>query len=290
IQQVLIGALLRTSIARPELAENLDLARYPLMEYAACTSASRKPIISTVMEEKVAWLPTDELFLSNLGPQFHDNVSVLLHRAGAGGLINGVRRLQLNNLLFQPLQNARDYGRPDDEGVDLRGIALQLISSIQPQTASVHEYLSELKKTTPGFDGMHLEFLIHDFGPGIARHYYRSRQQAYGEDDLFTGHIVREWFQVKAAFERHSTSKYFAQKTSRIGYEPGVGLAGLMSALKQLHAYAEIRTGRLRVYRWFRVDEIVARADLLLPAVPPSPSSCFSGTMVRLLVPVLSGE
>jgi hypothetical protein len=88
---------------------------------------------------------------------------------------------------------------------------------------------------------------------------------------LLASSIEREWLQLKLAFEQHRSSRpnYALRLANRALFQPGVGLFAMLSGLRMLNAYLEVRTGRLRLFRWSFRDEEFDVGDLLWPRRVP---------------------
>jgi hypothetical protein len=236
-------------------------------------------------EDPFSWFPLSSFNLRSLGPSFNESVSVLLKRANAAGMLEDSSRMLLNHLLFHPLQNARQHGILDDPR-GFSGMTVRLVASPAPETTSVSEYLSDL--ATHQQTHQFLEIIIHDDGPGIANHYFRAKSAQAGNRvrDIYALDLAREWVTLRSAFERHATSKYFQTASSRLA-EPGIGLAALMGSIKWLKAYMELRTGRLRVYRWFRPGDQIHHEDMILPRTLGMPLGALPGTIFRFFIPLV---
>jgi hypothetical protein len=232
--------------------------------------------------EEFTWSPLSTFHLRSLSGAFHENVSVLLHQSGAAKLLQSAQRTVLNSLIFHPLQNARDHGIVNDPR-GFSGISFRIVDRLEPETKAVRTYLNNISGTSVDVRSF-LEIVIHDDGLGIANHFYRSKSMP-DAPDLFTRPITVEWSRLNQAFERHATSKYFAAVTTRLE-APGIGLAALMSSLKRLNVFMELRTGRLRVYRWFMEEEIIPRESMLMPASVAEELPVISGTIFRFFVPL----
>jgi hypothetical protein len=257
------------------------IARYYGEEQLALPGITNAPGLS--------WSPLGSLYLANLTAQFDDSVSVLLHFAGAVGRLEELRRRQLNSLLFHPLQNANQHGRHATYEWSFSGVAVRLVQGLNPETPSFAEYRAALGARFEG-SVRFLEVVVHDNGIGIAAHFYDAKR-APEDPDLFALHPFHEWETLRHAFERHQTSKPASfRRATQPGSMPGVGLVGLLSALKQLRAYLELRTGRLRVFQWYREEDQIPNKDLLQPAGLPAPGPRLSGTTFRMLVPLDRGE
>lgn len=227
------------------------------------------------------------LYLAKLTAQFDDSVSVLLHYAGATGRLMPVRRQLLNALLFHPLQNADQHGRHPWREQTFSGVAARIVDGLQPQTPSFTAYRATLGERFADGRGAFLEVIVHDNGVGIASHFYEAKRNPT-DPNLFSLHPFHEWETLLNAFERHQTSKpgSFRRATTGADVRPGVGLVGLLSALKQLRAYLELRTGRLRVYQWYRDEDVIPDSQLLKPRGLPVAGLRVPGTIFRLLVPL----
>ena len=153
-------------------------------------------------------------------------------------------------------------------------------------TPSMETYAEYVRSTGVQTDRF-LECVIHDSGAGIARHFAAANRLAYatqGDD----GEPFSEWLALHGAFERHATSKPvgFVNRTTDPYATPGVGLAGLLTALKRIRGYLEVRTGRLRVWQWYRDEHIIPNSKLVRPYDLPDAAPRIRGTIVRVLVPL----
>jgi hypothetical protein len=237
-----------------------------------------------------AWTFLTNLYLAQLTARFDDGISVMLRRANATGRLTGTQRQQLNGLLFQPLQNADQHGRNANPQRTFCGVAARVVDAPIPATPSLAEYLTALEETNaPAVRGptQLLELIVHDNGPGIATHFYNAKRKE-GEPDLHTLGVFHEWLFLNQAFERHQTSKpigFRRATTNRLSI-PGVGLAGMLSATKQLRAFLELRTGRLRAFQWYREGQVIADQNMLQPNGLPAAAATLPGTVLRFFVPL----
>lgn len=234
-----------------------------------------------------AWTFLGTLYLATLSPQFDDAVSVLLFLAKGTGRLSALRRQQLNGLLFHPLQNADQHGRNAIPEHTVAGVSARVIRLDAPETPSLTNYQTSLGSTFAEGEGEFLELLVHDNGPGIALHFYNAKRSV-DDSDLFDLPLFHEWQKLNGAFERHATSKpvAFRRSTTQEKRMPGVGLAGMLSAAKQLRAYLELRTGRLRAYQWYREGDSIPDRNLLQPNELPNAAHRIGGTIFRFLVPL----
>jgi len=235
----------------------------------------------------VAWITLNALYLASLTPQFDDSISVLLFQAGAAGRLSSLRRQQLNGLLFHPLQNADQHGRQKSPSRTFSGVSAQIVLHLAPETPSLIEYRRALGESFAASGDQFLELIVHDNGPGIAFHFYDATREE-GNPELIELPLFHEWAKLNGAFERHATSKpkLFRRSTTRSSMPPGIGLAGMLSAAKQLRAFLELRTGRLRVFQWYREDDSIPDQNLLRPDQLPAAAGRVSGTIFRFLVPL----
>lgn len=234
-----------------------------------------------------AWASLGSLHLTSLASQFDDSVSTLLHYAAAAGRLVRMRRHTLNPLLFHPLQNAREHGQLSKAERSFGGVAARVVARQDPETPSFVIYRQALGAQFADNRGAFLEVTVHDNGVGIASHFHEAKRNP-GEPELSARDPAVEWTTLVGAFERHQTSKpvSFRRITTQVGSTPGVGLAGFLSALKQSHAYMELRTGRLRVFQWYREGERIDQRLLLQPSVPPAAGVRVIGTIFRILIPL----
>jgi hypothetical protein len=255
-----------------------------LVHNAALLRSTRQQTQLPLQEsgENFTWFPLNNFHLRSLSAAFNENVSILLHRTGATSLLTDPQRTIINSLIFHPLQNARDHGVATDPH-RFSGISTRVTEQIAPLAPGIKEYLDHLSAASPRHR-LFLEIVIHDDGSGISNHFYRSKTKPEAPG-LYTRPIEAEWTFLNQAFERHATSKYFATITSALE-APGIGLAALMGSLKRLNAFMELRTGRLRVYRWFQNDELIPRQAMLLPPSPSNPLPAVPGTVFRFFVPL----
>jgi hypothetical protein len=244
---------------------------------------SGKPQIELLLgtaSHAYAWFPLSTFYLRALNEKFADNVSLLLFQSGVARSLSEERRAMLNHLIFHPLQNARDHVFRTYPRV-FSGISARIVQGIEPATSSVLGYVAHTR--SKGFTSAYLELVIHDDGPGIAYHYYRS---AYPDSEpLYSRPIESEALFLKSAFERHTTSKTFKQSTSSLA-NPGIGLAALLNAVKGLDAYLELRTGRLRVYRWYGDNDPIFGEATFYPDHKPVPLQVLPGTVFRFFIPI----
>jgi hypothetical protein len=233
------------------------------------------------------WAPVGALYLSQLTAQFDDAVSTLLHFAGAIGRFADERRQRLNGLLFHPLQNADQHGRRTRGAPPFGGIAARIVNGYDAEPPSFVAYRDHLGRRLTRPPTAYLEIVVHDNGVGIARHYYEAKRRQ-GDPDLEALPLFHEWQTLYSAFERHQSSKpvAFRRATTRPGAGPGIGLGGLLHAVKHLRAYLELRTGRLRAFQWFSDDEVIAHTLLLKPAGLPAEAPRLPGTVFRIFVPL----
>ncbi len=236
-----------------------------------------------------SWAIVNALYLAQLTARFDDSVSVLLHFANATGTLSSLQRQQLNGLLFHPLQNADQHGRHADPKRTFAGVSARIVSGPEPETPSITEYLAALDATWPARPHSRremLELIVHDNGLGIAAHFYNATRKP-GDPDFNDLSLFGEWQRLNNAFERHQTSKRvtFRRATGTLAM-PGVGLAGLLNATKQLRAFLELRTGRLRAFQWYRADDVIADRNLLRPDGLPAAAPRLVGTIFRFFVPL----
>jgi hypothetical protein len=236
------------------------------------------------------WTGLNALYLTQLTGRFDDSVSVLLYGAQATGRLTAVRRHQLNGLLFHPLQNADQHGRNPDPALTFAGVSARIVKVAEPKTPSITEYFSSLADVWPleGNDPRELlELIVHDNGSGIATHFYNATREP-NDPDLDTLPLFNEWGRLNNAFERHQTSKPvgFRRATTGTLGMPGVGLAGLLRATKQLRAYFELRTGRLRVFQWYRPTDVIPDQNMLRPPGLPAAAPALASTVFRFFVPL----
>ena len=235
------------------------------------------------------WLALGSLPLDEQGPVFAYRIAEALRDVGAVGLLAETPRQHLNNLLFQPLQNALAYGWTKRTAAQQRpfaGLVLRVVDASVLAGASKNAYKKALSpdRATAGF----LEAIVHDDGPGIAAHFFAAHQKSQGS--LYERDLAWEWTALQHAFERHLSSRprYLERRINQQAFEPGIGLFAVLNALKVLDGYMEVRCGRLRLYRFllndvhFRVDE-----PLLHPShFQEKPAPLISGTLLRFLLPL----
>ncbi len=234
-----------------------------------------------IHNENLVWMPVSFFFLRYIGTEFEDGISILLNRIGLGPLDIEVFRF-LCHLFFHPLQNIQQHASAG-ASASFAGVTTRIVESPYPQTPAVSEYRESLGLTDPG--QRFLEMIFHDEGVGIAEHFYRSQARSTDAKPFEALHPTFEWARLNQAFERHATSKDFERRTTT-DIPPGVGLASLMRSLKTLRGFLELRSGRYRVYRWFASSDIIPRASMLLPTLPPEVLSPVKGTILRLFIPI----
>src|SRR5439155_2749999 len=159
----------------------------------------------------------------------------------------------------------------------------RMVKTIFPLTPSAREYLSATKPGSAGADRRFLELVIHDDGLGIAPHFYNSKRKL-SEPQLTDFDATKEWLWLNLAIELHRSSKTTPPAEPR--RTVGVGLVAMLTALKQLSAFVELRTGRIRAFQWYRTDERVQDRYQLLPKGAPAPAVHLPGTVFRVFVPL----
>jgi hypothetical protein len=242
-----------------------------------------------------AWRSLYDLSLQQLDERFENIISQMLADAGATEHLTSQRRRRLSYLLFHPLQNALQHASPLSIRSGSRGfggVAIRVVDDIVPATPSSGEYRAALSKR---FSDQHrfIEITIHDDGQGIAEHYARLTlitDERNASVSVYSLEPEREWLFLKSAFERHATSRFFRDSVDRLSgddvtHSPGIGLAAMITAVRILDVYFEVRCGRMRLYRWFRDGERVSQQHLTHPEVPPEPLPLVRGTLIRLFVP-----
>jgi hypothetical protein len=277
VQQILLANAVSLHQSRPT-GINPYVSSNSLLAQAARlrTEAS----LETVQEAEYSWWRTSGLYLRRLDAEFDEVVSRILHSSSAMGRMTEESRVLVNHLLFQPLQNVRDHATTDP--LTFSGISTRIIERPEPLTPSLSTYLEYINPENQR--RFFLEVIIHDDGPGIANHYYRSK--ASGDAfELFSRPLFSEWTYLNAAFERHATSKRFRQTASTLE-QPGIGLAALLNSVKRTRSYFELRTGRMRVYRWYREDEQIFWGSTLLPKSELQELHHIPGTVFRIFIPL----
>jgi hypothetical protein len=232
------------------------------------------------------WAPVNRLHTSALNARFSNQVSRMTHRLGAGLAFVHERRSYLENLLFHPLQNAYLHAGRRQGGLDFAGLSMRRTRTMEPFTASMQEYHHDVFESSFDVESGFLEVLIHDDGEGIAAHYRNSKVP--NARPLAHFHQNREWVWLKRAFERHASSRYFRESVDSEGYQPGIGLAATLSAVKHLGAYLEVRCGRIRGFQFFPSTMRISRESLLRPDTVPAEGPFFRGTIIRIFVPIQS--
>jgi hypothetical protein len=269
----------RCSDSNPLLSRALEV--YVSPTHAACVLAA---------EDTYAWSALDDFYLYSLDERFDEGVSLLLHRVGADSAFDDEPRWWLNALLFHALQNARQHGRTNATAAcrSFSGIAARIVNEVTPLTPSVSAWLDAVRPELGGERPRFLELVIHDDGPGVAAHYYDARTAA-GIGAIYDRPLADEWTFLNGAFEHHAGIRKL--RALGTGGEPVHGLAGMLSAVKRLRGYMELRSGRLRAYRWYRADEAIVNGaqQLLLPGELPAAAPALTGTVVRFFVPLSKG-
>lgn len=238
-------------------------------------------------EAGTAWVSLSRFPVSGgLSPVFEETVWSLLDTLPTRGWFKeDSRRRYLVNLLFHPLQNARQHARRDPDGTPVplafSGMACQVTERPLVTSPAVREYLDHTAREGQRY----LELIIHDDGCGIAEHFRRSRDPDVIVS-LSQGPVSAEFMWLKYAFERHASSK-FLERAER-AFAPGVGLWAMLVALRAVGALLEVRTGRVAAHRYFDPDERLTAASLLLPEVLTDPGMNLRGTILRLLIPRLT--
>jgi hypothetical protein len=240
----------------------------------------------------VTWSPLDHFHLSVMDSRYDETVSTFLKRAGVASLFSrkekedgATTRSWLGALLFHPLQNAKQHGA-NPNGKSYGGVAIRIVRSISPAPLSVRQYQDYW--SSAGTIERFLEVVIHDNGASIPNHFYK-RRPGLNDPPLESLPVFNEWTLLQTAFERHQTSKphMFRARTADKYSIPGVGLVGLLQAVKRLNAFMEIRTARLRGYRWYTRNEVIADSQLLRPIGVPEPAPSLGGTIFRMVVPLI---
>jgi hypothetical protein len=261
--------------------------RHTAAQSAAVTDAD--PLIRAALErsttpltnEAYLWHPVSFFFLRYLGAEFEDGISLLINRLKLENIDVQTFRY-LCHLFFHPLQNIQQHGTTGSKP-QFAGVLTRVVSEPFPDTPAIAEYRNALGLNHS--DQRYLEAIFHDEGLGIAEHYYNS-QEDHISKPFSNLHPFYEWVRLNRAFERHATSKDFHRRTSSTDMPPGVGLASLMRSLKSLRAFLELRTGRYRVYRWFRETEGIPLSSMLLPIDQPEILSPIRATVLRLFIPI----
>jgi hypothetical protein len=232
-------------------------------------------------------VPLPEMLFSSNSVEFRGWLSRALRTVGLSrGRLDETGE-HLVNAVFQPCQNAVRYGRSrSDDRPNLRTVSFCVRSYPKYALRSFEAYLNGLNRREIRPDRF-LEIIVCDAGPGIARHFY-SAQMNTSEKDLLAETIEREWLQLKLAFEQHRSSRpnFSLRQANRALFQPGVGLFAMLSGLRMLNGFLEVRTGRLRLFRWAFRDEEFDVGDLLWPRRVPVEAKAIRGTIIRMLVPL----
>lgn len=230
-----------------------------------------------------AWVSLSRFPVSGaMSPLFEETIWRLLDALPVGGWFQEPRRRYLVNLLFHPLQNARQHARRDPNGtpapLGFSGMACQVTERPLVTSPAAREYLRS--KASEG--QRYLELVIHDDGCGIAEHFRRSRGPGT-TPPLSEGPVGAEFLWLKYAFERHASSKLLERAERE--FTPGVGLWAMLAALRAVGALLEVRTGRIAAHRYFEPSEQLKSASLLLPEAIAESGINLRGTILRLLIP-----
>lgn len=158
----------------------------------------------------------------------------------------------LRRLIFESIQNTYDHAsrKPLPEGTNISSyVAVGYYQRIHTKThneklnaylASVsHEFYNDSK-----YKGI-IEILVNDDGVGVA-----SRQSL--DTNIYWEDESKEINAVKEALKEGGSVKVTSQDTPTRG-DPGMGFSKILSALKEIRAFALIRTGRVNIF--FNPDE-----------------------------------
>lgn len=284
LAQVMISLrIAQTGIIRMlPLHEHAPILHQSLLHYSGTTLSSA--FIDESTGAMILWAPALRLHTSSFTAKFGNQIARMLNRLEILPFFSELTRKYLLNLIFHPLQNTQRHGRKGAVlGSPFSGISMRVVPAIQPLATSAFQYLTEVIGA-PESGMRFLEIIIHDDGLGIAEHYRRSRVEH--AHDLQAFDVSREWVWLKRAFERHVSSRIFRESVDAVGYQPGIGLASMLSAAKHLRCFVEVRAGRLRAYQYFQHDERISWSVLLRPNSIPPEGAHLPGTIIRLFVPL----
>lgn len=153
--------------------EAIDVASTPLLRGLQQQQLGRapEPIASNIA--RAVWAPLSSLSVFDRDNKFENSLSRLLSYVGMQRMDVHERRY-LENLIFQPLQNAWLHGLARDFTKGFAGCALRVIDRPSPATPSLETYEGLVGRRFSSIRGF-LEVLVHDDGPGIGQRFAASR-------------------------------------------------------------------------------------------------------------------
>jgi hypothetical protein len=276
----------RAGLTRVIGSSSHQIVRRALLHYA---EPQRSLVPIGPPDASYLWLPLSSFDLSAHSTMFANSLSEALLTLGIHRLIGETRRQHLNNLLFQPLENALFYGskqRVPNQRLSFAGLALRVIVTNDLKLGTLESYRRAIG-TAGGADTQFVEAVVHDDGPGIAEHFSVARHAS--ERPVYEEDISIEHIRLLQAFELHMSSRpsYMERRINQEAFEPGVGLFAVLNGLKMLNGFMDVRCGRIRQYRWldtstrFKVSE-----PLLHPPATPLSGPLIRGTILRFLIPL----
>jgi len=222
------------------------------------------------------------VFAETKPEQLRQRLDALAGRRGFGDALDA----PIVAYLAEALENVREHA----VDVDARGLCLLQMKRINldqvpaierqlPEAGAFRRYVAGVKASRPGLDGF-LELTVGDSGPGIAA-------SLSGDDSVYARSI---------SVEREVLLRAFNPTVSR-KVTPGKG-GGLTTMLENLHrrdGAAQVRTGRLSLFRtsvtptgdrveWSLVDGPGRTPDPRLWTIAELAHT--SGTAITMLVPI----
>lgn len=178
--------------------------------------------------------------------------------------ISAVQFHAISNLIYELFRNTDEHAQTDENGEgyhrNIRGLMAKFVSQSKstiaadtagkdvPQNIFMLRTLSNARLTKPAdgtrpravADATFLELTVFDTGPGLVRRWMSKHAPSQSLEDI---DIDSEMQYVKQCFEQHATTKD--------SDESGHGLSLVVTALREVHAFLRLRTGRVCLYQDF---------------------------------------